>query len=145
MDSVERVLRTLIHARLTAAAGDGYWKATIPGDIQGNVKERIKERLSRHPYEAHPESALDRLGFCDVSDYEKVLTVNWGHFGHLFGRKDELKRHMTAYRHLRNAVQHNRKPSPVEGPAGEAALVWFEGILTQADEDQEPSAEDLEG
>lgn len=145
VDSVERVLRTLIHARLTAAAGDGYWKATIPGDIQGNVKERIKERLSRHPYEARPESALDRLGFCDVSDYEKILMVNWGHFGHLFGRKDELQRHMTAYRHLRNAVQHNREPSPVEGPAGEAALVWFEGILTQADEDQEPSAEDLEG
>ena len=145
MDSVERVLRALIHAQLTGVAGDGYWKATIPGDIQGNVKERIKERLSRHPYEARPESALDRLGFCDVSDYEKILMVNWAHFGHLFARKDELQRHMTAYRHLRNAVQHNREPSPVEGPAGEAALVWFEGILTQVHEDQEPTVEEFEG
>lgn len=129
--TLEIALRDFIDDRLGAVAGPAYWRQAIPGDVIVSVRERVAERLSRLPYEDESDFASGRskLDFCDVSDYEKTMLKNWAHFREFFTRKDELQRHMAAYRVLRNAVQHNREPTDVERGAGEAAITWLERIL----------------
>jgi hypothetical protein len=74
-----------------------------------------------------------RLDFCDVADYEKIILKNWTQFEEFFRHKPGFQTHMTAYRTLRNCVQHNRHPSEVEQMSGQAALTWLQGVLDQYD------------
>ena len=115
-----------------------YWKRTIPGDVIRYVKDRIEEHLARHPYNdpADLTPGRRRLDFCGASHYEKILLKNWPQFEPFFGRKDELQRHMAAYRALRNCVQHNREPTEVERKSGEAAILWLEGIIEKYEQEK---------
>jgi len=135
VDVLEVHLRDVIDRRLTAVLGPHYWKQSAPGDVTARVTELITDWTSRHPYADQARFALGRtrLDFCDVSDYDKIILRNWTQFGDLFQRKDEFQRHMTAYRTLRNCVQHNRKSSDIEQKNGEAAMLWLKRILDQCD------------
>jgi hypothetical protein len=135
VDSIEVRIRDFVDERLNAIVGPGYWKSTIPGDIVAQVRDRINEHLSRNPYRDESEFAngRSRLDFCDVSDYEKILFKSWSVFGEFFQRKTELSTHMSAFRNLRNCIQHNRTPTKVEEKSGEAAVIWLKGILDKYD------------
>jgi len=145
VDLLEIRLRDFIDHRLTAVVGSHYWKQTMPGDVVVAVRERISEWLSRHPYMDQSELASGRkkLDFCDVSHYEKIILKNWAQFGEFFQKKDEFRRHMAAYRTLRNCVQHNREPTDIELKLGEAAMTWLQRILDRYE--QETRAYDEEG
>jgi len=131
VDTLEIRLRDFIDHVLTAYLGPNYWKQAMPGDVIVDVKELIADLLSRHPYEDQAQflSARRRLDFCDVSHYEKIILKNWRQFEGSFQRKEEFERHSSAYRKLRNCVQHNRKPTDIEQKNGEAAMLWFEKII----------------
>jgi hypothetical protein len=134
--AMEIHLRDFIDRRLTDVISPYYWKDAIPGDVITDVKKRINEHLERHPYKRwsdFPPGRI-RLEFCDVSHYEKIILKNWPQFEELFQRKEEFQRHITAYRALRNCVQHNRAPTDVERLSGEAAMAWLERILDQYEE-----------
>jgi hypothetical protein len=138
VDGLEVRLRDLIDHRLTEVIDRHYWKRTIPGDVIRYVKDRIDEHLARHPYNDPAEltPGRRRLDFCGASHYEKILLKNWPQFEPFFGRKDELQRHMAAYRALRNCVQHNREPTEVERKGGEAAILWLEGIIEKYEQEK---------
>lgn len=134
--ALEIRLRDFIDRRLSDAISPYYWKDAVPGDVITDVKKRINEHLERHPYQRwsdFPPGRI-RLEFCDVSHYEKIVLKNWSQFEELFQRKEEFQRHITAYRALRNCVQHNRAPTDVEQLSGEAAMAWLERILDQYEE-----------
>lgn len=139
VDLLEIRLRDFIDDRLTAVVGHHYWKPTIPGDIVSEVKKRIEERLSRHPYEDWSQYATgrSRLEFCDVSHYEKIVFKNWAQFKEFLKHKDEFQRHIKAYRDLRNCVQHNRQPSDIEQQLGETAMTWLQRVLDQYEQEVE--------
>lgn len=128
-------LRDFIDHRLTAVMGEQYWKQAMPGDVIADTKKRIAEHISRHPYEdwVNYPPGRQRLEFCDVSHYEKIVLKNWNHFEEYFDRKDHFEPHMSAFRTVRNAVQHNRQPSEIEQKQGEAAIMWLERILDRYD------------
>ena len=134
--ALEVRLRDFIHHRLTVAISPYYWKDAIPGDVINHVKKRINEHLERHPYQTWSDfpPGRVRLEFCDVAHYEKIVLKNWGKFEELFHRKEEFQRHISAYRTLRNCVQHNREPTDVEQLSGKAAMAWLERILDQYEE-----------
>ncbi|MCP4537382.1 MAG: hypothetical protein GY832_09560 [Chloroflexi bacterium] len=134
--ALEIRLRDFIHHRLTGVISPYYWKDAIPGDVITHIKKRIKEHLERHPYKTWSDfpTGRVRLEFCDVSHYEKIILKNWPQFEELFQRKEEFQRHITAYRTLRNCVQHNREPTDVEQLSGKAAIAWLERILDQYNE-----------
>lgn len=135
VDLLEIRIRDFIDERFTAVLGGAYWKSSMPGDTLTQVKERIVSHISRHPYLEQSDffTGRSRLDFCDVADYEKIFMKNWDVFGNYFQRKSELSTHMTAFRNLRNCIQHNRKPTPVEGKNGEAAMMWLKSILDKYD------------
>jgi len=144
VDTLEIALRDFIDDRLAAVVGPAYWRQTIPGDVIDSVRGRVADRLSRLPYEdeSYFASGRNKLDFCDVSDYEKILFKNWAHFGEFFARKDELQRRMAAYRAVRNAVQHNREAGDVERAEGEAAITWLERILDRYQQTADAADED---
>jgi hypothetical protein len=137
VDLLEIRLRDLIDHRLTAVIGPHYWKPTMPGNVVTYVKERIKERLARHPYEDWSDfpPGRSRLDFCDVSHYGEIIHKNWAQFKEFFGRETELQRHLSAYHALRNCVQHIREPSDIELENGTAAMKWLERILDKYEQE----------
>ncbi len=144
VDLLEIRLRDFIDHRLTAVVGSHYWKPTMPGNVITYVKERINERLKSHPYEDWSDfpPGRSRLDFCDVSHYGEIIHKNWAQFGESFGRESELQKHLSAYRALRNCVQHNREPSDIELENGATAMKWLERILDKYDQENRVEIED---
>lgn len=144
VDLLEIRLRDFIDHRLIAVVGSHYWKPTMPGNVVTYVKERINERLKRHPYEDWSDfpPGRSRLDFCDVSHYGEIIHKNWTQFEEFFGRESELQRHLSAYRALRNCVQHNREPSDIELENGATAMKWLERILDKYDQENRTEIED---
>jgi len=131
VDALEVRIRDFIDHRLIALVGSHYWRQTMPGDVIVRAKELIKGRQERQPYIEEPQTDRERLDFCDVGDYEKILLKNWDQFEEYFIRKEELQRHLAAYSALRNCAQHNRKPTDVELKNGQAAMLWANRIITK--------------
>jgi hypothetical protein len=136
-------LRDFIDHRLAAVLGPHYWKQAMPGDVVTYVRGLTNEYLARHPYQDQSAFAVPRrrLDFCDVSHYEKIILRNWPQFEEYFARKDELQRHLAAYRALRNCVQHNRPPSDIEKQLGETAMKWLGRILDRYDQEVQSATE----
>jgi hypothetical protein len=135
VDNTEIRVRDFIDHRLTAVVGPEYWKQTMPGDVITATKELIQDQLSRNPnldWSNYPPGRY-RLDFCDVSHYEKIFLKNWSHFEEFFKRKEELQRHLSAYRILRNGVHHSRELTEIEFKTGEASLLWLEAALDKYD------------
>lgn len=151
IDQVERALRDLIHERLLEEVGERYWKHAIPPHIQGDVKGRIRDHLSRHPDKSWSDYAAgrSRLDFCDMSDYETIIEIgdNWPLFEEIFRSRGEFERHMSAVRRFRNSVKHGREIGRVERLSGEAGLLWLRDALgmdeetPEEDEDTEQTGE----
>ncbi len=131
VDVLEVRIRDFIDDRLNALEGNNYWKLSIPSDTRGLVRKRIKDRLSRHPYESQSfySTARKRLDFCDVSDYSKIFLRNWPIFEGVFKNKFELNKHLDSYRTIRNALHHNREYTDIELQLSEAAMTWLERSL----------------
>lgn len=130
---IEVALRDLIDDRLTAVAGEYYWKQAIPGDVQTNAKERIRRHLEKHPYMGWEDFPVGRkrLDQCDVSDYDKIVRRNWSAFSDIFGDKYAFSQHMAAFREFRNSVAHNYEPNDVQKKLAEASIIWLEQVLNQ--------------
>jgi len=137
IDLIEVRLRDLIDHRLTAMVGTHYWKPTMPGDIIGYTKERIKQHLEEHPYKDWSDypPGRSRLDFCTTGQYYQIFRKNWQLFAEIFGKERELERHLAAYNALRNAIKHNREPSDIQIANGEAAIKWLGRILDKYEEE----------
>lgn len=131
VDLLEVRIRDFIDERLVAIVGNHYWKSTIPSDVISQVKLKIDDHISRHPYLDRSDftDGRSRLDYCDVSDYEKILLKNWDVFGEHFVRKSDLQTHLAAFRNYRNCVQHNRQPTSVEKMNGEASILWLNSVF----------------
>lgn len=126
---MEVKLRHLVHGILELHAGSGYWKATVPGDVQDNVKKRISER-NRSKIVVRIDDPLVRLQYADLMDYFKMIDKNWDWFSDRFGSREELKSHFLALKNYRNPLSHVRDMDPIDQKRGEAAVLWFRGTLT---------------
>ncbi len=135
VDRLEIRMRDFIHDRLISMGDNMYWKKCIPPDVVEFVKKHIEEHLERHPYEDKTKFSSGRvkLDFCDVSHYEKIILTNWKMFEDNFKKRMNFQIYMASFRELRNAVQHNRTPNEIQQKNGEAAILWFTGILDNYD------------
>lgn len=136
VEKAERRIRDFIHHVLTEAKGSDYWSQSIPGDIQETIKNKAKREV---------QSPRDRLDFCDVSDYEKIMTMkmNWKAFEKFLHRRPDVERHCQAFREYRNCVMHGRNLSELVRIGGEYALVWLQTVLPEDTESIE-AEEDVE-
>jgi hypothetical protein len=132
VDLLEFKLRDLIRQRLEEGFGPEFWMAAVPVDIRGVVERKIESHNKSHPYDIEKfSSSATKLSFLDIMDYEKVISSNWVLFASVFQSRGELTKHFLALKIYRNSIGHNRDMNAVEKKNGEAAVLWFEGILTE--------------
>ncbi len=87
--------------------------------------------MKRHPYGLEEYERDDvRIEFLDVMDYAKIILSNWELFGRYFGSKSEVEKHFLALKNYRNPIKHGRVLNEVDRRTGEAAVLWFENILS---------------
>jgi hypothetical protein len=128
VDLMEIRLRDFIDERLVASVGEDYWSKAIPPKVLSDMQKFTASSLANTEPESY-SNGRRQLDFCGIAHYEKIITANWNVFEEYLQSQEDFERHMTAFRLLRNAVQHNRKPSPSEQEDGEAAIVWLKEML----------------
>lgn len=131
VDEIEVKLRNVVHGALESQVGAGYWKATIPSDVQESVRKRISER-NRSKIVARIDDPLIRLQYADLMDYHKIIDKNWEFFAVRFGSREELKSHFLALKNYRNPLSHVRDMDMIDQKRGEAAVLWFRKTLAES-------------
>ncbi len=133
IEQLETRLRDLIHNSLNELHGMNYWKTAVPVDIRDDAEKRIEAYLHKHPElkSDHFLSPREKLNFCNVTDYTKIIRVksNWPPFKLIFGREIDVDRHMEAFSEFRNALMHNRPLTEIDRRSGELAIVWLESVM----------------
>jgi len=130
VDQLELRLRSAIQEALEGEYGPQFWTEAVPADIRQVVDRKVESHVKAHPYDLEKVSSSEgRLNFLDVMDYAKIISSNWRLFGGMFQSKGELEKHFVALKNYRNAIKHNRDMNDVERKNGEAAVLWFMGIL----------------
>jgi hypothetical protein len=131
VDEIEVKLRNVVHGVLESRVGEGYWKATVPSDVQETVKKRISESTKRSRIVLPMDNSLVRLQYADVMDYHKIIDKNWDLFADRFGSREELKSHFLALKNYRNPLSHIRDMDLIDQKRGEAAVLWFRKTLAE--------------
>jgi hypothetical protein len=130
----ETRLRSYLHDVLKQNGAESYWRELVPSDIQDSVNRKIQEEMKRHPYSQDEFSRDDvRIQFLDIMDYAKIILVNWPLFSGTFGSKGEVEKHFLAFKNYRNPVKHGRALNEVDRRNGEAAVLWLENVIRNAD------------
>lgn len=126
---IEMKIRIKIHSVLTDKKED-YWDLCIPEGIRTKVGERIKNELTKFPYKKD-ELKLDenKLSFCDIRDYLKIIKTNWELFEETFFSKTEIDKHFNNLSEHRNQIVHSRIGDSVVRKGGEAAIDWITRVL----------------
>lgn len=132
VDAIEERFRSLIVDRLTNARADQAWEM-VPTEIRNIVEGRIDKQIREHPYlQVKISEFEDRLGFCQFSDYQKIVRSNWVLFQQDFGDPDIFKRHFEEVTTVRNGLKHNQDISDSQLASAEAGLLWLEDCLSTA-------------
>lgn len=122
---IEQEIRNKVDYILSKEKGD-YWKQCIPDNIKIKIDERIRSEISIHPYEKDKfNSPVEKLSFCDIRDYSKIIIFNWSLFGKIFYSKTETEKHFNNLAEYRNKDKHGRDMDSVTKKGGEAAIEWI--------------------
>ncbi|MEL6353596.1 MAG: DUF262 domain-containing protein, partial [Cyanobacteria bacterium J06627_28] len=135
VEETEAALRNLILSVAKENEEDIHPKAYIPGHITAKLEGRIKKYLKDHPadFEESCSTLEKQLQFFDVSEYCELISSkdNWPYFEPYFGHKGSLQNRFSQLQKLRNTLAHNRDLTEVVIKDGEAAMLWFSGVLNK--------------
>jgi hypothetical protein len=128
VDILEERIRIIIDKNLIEKFGENYWKIALPGDIQENVINRIKENVERYP-DRSIISDIEKLTFCSFADYKNIILKYWNIFEDEFSSRGDFERNFVFLNDYRNAIKHSRILSSIEQKQGEAATEWFSKLM----------------
>ena len=106
----------------------------LPHHVVQKVRERIDRALKKN-------AALDSefydtlkgmLEYCDLREIQDIITgkTHWNRFSNRFVNKETLNGKFGQLAELRNGIRHSRAVDEVTRKEGEAAILWFEKILS---------------
>jgi hypothetical protein len=128
--SVEQVELALRDAVNQALEGD---VSKLPSHIQQRVEERLQAANRKNPALDHDHYQLlaGKLEYCDLRDLEDTIVTKslWPDFEARFGTKEMLAGRFRQLAELRNGIRHVRTVDEVTRKDGEAAILWFQGVL----------------
>lgn len=149
LDELESRMRSKVNSALYETYGNEYWEANIPQDVRDLVTKRIQEKRKKQPYltDEDFDDAIEKLNYCDVMDYPKIILKNWSAFEPVFGSKEQLDKHFKNLKEYRNAIKHSRELGSVEKKEGEASVEWLIKSISdkKAEAGDEAKDEDEEG
>lgn len=129
LETIELHLRTLIASTI------GNDPRQLPSEINERAEERIANEINRNAAfdPARYRSLPAKLEFCDLRELEKVLInkLLWPKFKDRFGSQEALAVRFGQVAALRNALRHSRHVDNIARTDGEAAIMWFERVLSK--------------
>jgi hypothetical protein len=128
--------------RLTEARGVGALEC-IPKNTRNGILSRLKQRVGKNPFEADDFSTLNELlGFCQFSDYARIMRDNWTLFSDIFGEGTSFDQYIAAVTTARNAFAHNNPIGKADLLSAEAGLIWVEECLRKLAQSQLAESDD---
>ena len=128
IEQVELRLRAEVERALQ---GD---KELIPRHIADNVDERLQQAVKKNAAldSEHYETLHGQLEFFDLREVQDTIMSKalWTRFESRFGSKGTLKTKFDQLADLRNGIRHSRSVHEVTRKEGEAAILWFEKVLS---------------
>jgi len=131
VDEIEHELRNIIHATLRNRYGLGYWQDRVDKTIARKIEERIGAyaRKTSGATKKQFDDPRERLEFCDIRDYVKIVSDNWSEFSPIFYSRTEFARNLEDFNDFRNAVKHNRSIDTAQEYRARAAMIWLSRSL----------------
>ena len=129
LETIELQLRTLITSTI------GSDPRQLPSEVNERAQERIANEAKRNAAfdPARYKSLPAKLEFSDLRELEKVLInkLLWPKFKDRFGSQEALAIRFGQVAALRNALRHSRHVDDIARTDGEAAIMWFERVLSK--------------
>jgi len=126
-------MRDFIDSTLRSKDGEEYERTAVPDEVRRFINGRISKDTNQEPYlRAEGLSARERLDYCDISHYEKLIEKNWDVFETVFGSIAQLQQNLEEWKSLRNSLMHTRKPTRIQELRGEAAIWWLNYAMDAA-------------
>jgi len=127
IESVELRLRQLIATALNNEP------MALPPHVQQKIQERLQLAAKKNPalnLRAY-DRLLTQLEYADLRELQDALVskTSWAAFEPYFRNKEMLAIRFTQLAELRNSIRHSRRVDEVTRKDGEAALLWFDGVL----------------
>ncbi len=127
VELVELALRNLVCEGLDGDVGH------LPPHVRQKVDDRIEGALKKSPgLDANEMGTLRRkLEYADLREIQDTLTSKAlsTRFHSRFPNKELLVKRFDQLAELRNGIRHSRTVDEVARKDGEAALLWFRGLL----------------
>ena len=130
VEQIELALRDTIERHLN---GD---PRKLPAHVFQRVNERIQAEIARNPgFEADNQTGLKGLlEYADLRELQDTVSNKglWGLFENMFGVKELLDQRFQQLASIRNRIRHSRSVDEITRREGEAAIIWFEQIISRA-------------
>lgn len=130
VEQVELGLRRIIAATLDGDA------SKLPSHVQQRVEERLQTSAKKNltGYLDHYQTLTGKLEYCDLRELQDTITNKslWPLFAKRLINKDTLGVKFGQLAELRNGLRHSRSVDEIARKEGEAALLWFEQVLSRS-------------
>ena len=128
VEKIELSLRELILQRLIDN------DCEIPHHIETRVNERIAKAIKKNAAldSEYYKTLKGTLEYFDLRELQSLMESksNWKSFEPIFNTKEALILKFDQLAELRNSIRHSRQVEDVVIKEGEAAVIWFERVLT---------------
>ncbi len=130
IEEVELQLREAIAAVLHGDA------KLLPSHVMTKIEERLRGLAKKDAAAdlARYRSLMAKLEFCDVRELQDTIlnAAIWPHFRDRFVNQETLFARFGKFAELRNAIRHSRPVDDIMEKDGEAAILWFERVLSKS-------------
>jgi hypothetical protein len=126
MTEFENKIRDYIFERLSREKGQ-FW-GEIPADIDRTVQSRIQDEKSDNP-EIEITNERDKLDYCDVMDYAKIVNSMWEYFEDDFPSKEEVENRFNKLNKYRRSIAHGRDTDRFTEMDGKVSIQWIESCI----------------
>lgn len=130
MEFIELALRT----RVVEALGND--EGRLPPHVRQKADERIQAAAKKNAtIDVDQYKQLSRrLEYCDLRELQDTILSKslWQDFEKRFANKETLSAKFGQLAELRNGIRHSRSVDEITRKEGEAAIIWFEQVLSRA-------------
>lgn len=129
-----------VELRLRGLVGDRIENdfSVLPGGVQNDVMERITRAVRKNAAldMADYQTLQQRLEYFDLRELQAVIISKglWSRFADDFKNKNALSVKFDQIAELRNSLRHSRTVSDIVRKEGEAAIAWFDQVLSKPSE-----------
>jgi hypothetical protein len=128
VEETEVLVRDFISHELAQVSDDGSFWGEVPNDVNANVQRRISEEQNSNP-EFSVDSDRERLDFCNVMDYAKIINARWDVFDDHFPSKSAVQNRFKDFAEFRNGIAHNREVDRFTEMDGQIAIEWINSCI----------------